>query len=385
MSEQDSDIEFDFFEDLEPRAPTPAQEHPPTQRASHGGGPPRRSARGPTGVTPLLRLAGLIAFAILIIVLLVFWVQSCQGSGKKRSYERYFDRVSAVAKDSSQNGQDLVSALITPGKKAIEIETDIDGLVQRANQVVASAQKLKPPGPLRDEQLELLEALQLRVGGLRGLSEAFRANAGSKDIAGAGIRLSVQAQRLVASDVVWDDLFRTASITELQRQGITGIAPPDSNFVQSPDFGSPRYWVPILERVSGASSGGTSTGPHGTGLVAVKALPSGQELQPTPTENTVTVPGTADLAFEATVEDTGASQEVQVKVTLTIEQQPTPIVKTQTIDLINPGERKTVTFKNLGTVQFVTKTMVKVDVKRVPGETNIGNNSAEYPVIFSLG
>ena len=85
------------------------------------------------------------------------------------------------------------------------------------------------------------------------------------------------------------------------------------------------------------------------------------------------------------VEDTGEAQEVQVKVTLTIQQQPTPIVKTQVIDSINPGEQKTVTFRNLGQVQFATKTVLKVDVKAVPGEKTITNNSAEYPVIFSLG
>ena len=43
-----------------------------------------------------------------------------------------------------------------------------------------------------------------------------------------------------------------------------------------------------------------------------------------------------------------------MKVTLTIQQPPTPIVKTKTIDLINAGEQKTVTFHNLGQVQFAT-------------------------------
>jgi CARDB len=121
---------------------------------------------------------------------------------------------------------------------------------------------------------------------------------------------------------------------------------------------------------------------HGTGLVVTKALPGGQELA-SDTENTVTAG--ADLGFAVTVEDTGDSQEVQVKVTLTIQQSPSPIVQTKTIDLINPGEEKTVTFHNLGPVQFATRTTVKVDVQPVPDEKNAANNSAAYPVIFSLG
>jgi hypothetical protein len=42
-------------------------------------------------------------------------------------------------------------------------------------------------------------------------------------------------------------------------------------------------------------------------------------------------------------------------------------------------------FQNLGQVQFATRTTVKVDVQPVPQEKNTSNNSASYPVIFSLG
>ncbi len=52
--------------------------------------------------------------------------------------------------------------------------------------------------------------------------------------------------------------------------------------------------------------------------------------------------------------------------------------------MIDPGEEKTVTFTDLGQVPIATKTTLKVDVKAVPGEKNTSNNSATYPVIFSL-
>jgi len=56
-------IDFDFFED-EP----PTQEASRTERVVPRRGP-QRPPRGPTNLTPLLRLIGLIAFAILIVVL----------------------------------------------------------------------------------------------------------------------------------------------------------------------------------------------------------------------------------------------------------------------------------------------------------------------------
>jgi len=71
-------------------------------------------------------------------------------------------------------------------------------------------------------------------------------------------------------------------------------------------------------------------------------------------------------------------------VTITIKQSK-PISATRTIALINPGQTATVTFKGLTQPEFVVKTTLEVDVQPVPGESNPGNNSQSYPVIFSLG
>lgn len=380
MSEtfHDEDIEFDFFEDLDTREEARSEERGRPPRPPGPGHPPRRP-RGP-GLAPKARLAGLVAFAVVIIVLLAVLISSCGGS-KKGRYESYMAEVTTVAKESEQIGRELNKALTTPGIKPNELALKIEGLAQQQRLGQATAEAIKPPGPLREEQANLVEALRFRVAGLQALADVFRNTAGSKDVSGAALQLSEQAQRLVASDVVWEDLFHVASITVLRQEGVRGVAVPDSSFVQNPEFGSPRYWVPVFQRVNGAATGGAAGGVHGTGIVDTRALPSGKVLR-SDQENIVTA-GT-DLGFAVTVEDTGDHQEVQIKVTLTIEQQPSPIVATQTIDVIDPGQRKTVVFRNLGQVQFATKTTVKVDVQPVPKEANTGNNSASYPVIFSL-
>jgi hypothetical protein len=391
MSEYDTDLDFDFFGDEEEQAPrqqTREEPRPPSP------GPPRRppprrpppGARPPVGLTPLVRLAGLIAFAILIVVLFIFWISSCQGASKKSSYKRYMEKIGTVAKDSEQIGRELNDALTTPGIKFSEIQSKLSGLAQQEQQDVTAARAMSPPGPLRTQHQHAIEALEFRVSGLSGLADAFRQAAlSSKNVTGNALLLAGQAERLVSGDVVWDDLFKDPAVEELRRQGVTGVAVPDSNFVPNPDYSSSRFWEAILERLQGAATsggGGTSGGLHGTGLDTTKALPGNQVLSED-SENTVTA--TTDLGFAVTVEDTGDSQEVQVKVTLTIQQSPTPIVQTKTIDLINPGEQKTVIFRNLGQVQFATRTVVKVDVQPVPQEKNTANNSKQYPVIFSLG
>jgi hypothetical protein len=390
MTEQDTDLDFDFFGDDEPE-PQPrqaAEERPPRPAPPGGGGrPPRRppaAMRPGPGLTPLLRLAGLIAFGILIIVLFVFWISSCQGASKKSSYKSYMEKIGTVANDSEQVGRQLNDALTTPGIKFPEMQTKLQGLAQQEQQDVAAARAMGPPGPLRLQHQHAIEALEFRVSGLSGLADAFRqASLSPKNVTGNALLLAGQAERLVSGDVVWDDLFKDPAIEELRRQGVTGVAVPDSSFVPNPDYSSSRFWEAILQRLQGAATtGGGAGGLHGTGLVATKALPGGQELSQV-TENTVTA--TTDLGFSVTIEDTGDSQEVQIKVTLTIQQSPSPIVQNKTIDLIKPADQNTVTFHNLGQVQFATRTTVKVDVAPVPEERNTANNSAQYPVIFSLG
>jgi hypothetical protein len=392
MTEHDSDLDFDFFDDDEPttrqavheEAPA-GPEEPPEQRRGSRRPPP---GRPPVGMTPLLRLAGLIAFAILIVVLLVFWISSCSSASKKSSYRNYYNKVGVVANQSDQVGRELNDALTTQGIKYSALVSRLNGLAQSEQQNVAALRDIHPPGPLRLEHQEALESLEFRVSGLRGLADGFaQASKTPKNVTTNALKLLLPpAERLATSDVVWADLFQAPSQGNggvLEREGITGVAVPGSVFVTSPDFASSRYWEAILQRLQGAAtSGSTSGGLHGTGINKTVALPGNQELSET-TENTVTA--TTDLGFAVTVENTGDSQEVQVKVTLTIQQSPSPIVQTKTIDLINPGEQKQVVFRNLGQVQFATKTTVKVDVAPVPHEASTSNNSASYSVIFSLG
>ena len=84
--------------------------------------------------------------------------------------------------------------------------------------------------------------------------------------------------------------------------------------------------------------------------------------------NTETVvEATSDLAFRVAIQNSGESQEVGIKVTLTIQKSPEPITQTKTIQLINAGETKTVEFEDLGQPPFGPTTPVKVDGGARPG------------------
>jgi hypothetical protein len=391
MTERDSDIEFDFFDEPETQEATQRRRAPRDgggPRGPRGPRPPRRPVRPTAEATRLLRLAGLVAFAIFLIVVLVLVVKSCRSSSKNSEYANYMSSVRTIASGSAGVGRQLNDVLTTPGIKEADLETKLNGLAQQESQYADRAAKINPPGPLRVEHQHLIEALRLRTSGLTGFSLAFRRTAKSKSSSQAGQALAKQALVLVASDVNWDTYFRNPALTELQHQGITGVSVPDSKIFSNTDLANTRSMIPVWQRVHGAatSSSSTPSGIHGVGLVSTKVLPGGQELATT-SETTITA--STNLAFEVAVKDTGEAQEVKVPVTLTIEKKvgnkSAPIVKRGTISLIDVGATETITFHITEQPPFSTPTKIRVQAGPVPAEKNFTNNKATYPVIFSIG
>ena len=387
MTVHDDDIlDFDFVDDetreLNSQTRSGGQRPP-------GGGPPPSGPRGPRrpqfrppqGITPLLRLAGFVVFAILVIVLLAVWVQGCAGDDTDTVYGNYMADMGAVGRDSQKIGNDLATLLTTPGLTQNELETRLGGLIQQQQLDVTRAQDIDPPGPLTPANASAIQALNLRVSGLQGLLDTFRTTKDSDDATAAGEQLSTQGQRLEASDVVWRDLFQGAATETMAAEGVEDVKAPVSVFVQNPDLYTARSMSSIWQRVHGASTGGTSPGAHGSALAFTKVQPANIQLS---TTNETRIDISTDLSFEVGVQNSGENQEVGVQVTLTIPAQPTPIVKNGTIDVIDPGEMKVVTFSDFPDFPFGEDVTVQVSVKPVAGETNTGNNSAEYPVVFSL-
>jgi len=368
------DIEFDFFDDS-----------PTVEAGEREGAPPRRRrkvpTRPPSGPPPsFLRLGLLIAGAILLAVILVFWVNSCRGDQKKEKYQNYMESVAGPAAESAQVGKQLNQVLTTPGIKLSELRDRLEGLRQQQAQIVTNASNLDAPGPLRAEQESLVEAMQFRVSGLNGLSVALGDVQGTPSTAVSGEHLATQAQRLITSDVVYQDLFKAGSSAVMNKEGVLGVPVPDSVFVQNQDFGSPTFWKQTVDRLTQTPKSG---GLHGNEISGVVVQPGNQRLS---TSDDNTVQASDRLSFQVAVRNSGDSQETQVRVSLTIKQ--TPILrKEQVIDVINPDETKTVTFdmSDLGPPNFGTRVTVSVSVEPVTGETNTGNNTADYPVIFTLG
>jgi hypothetical protein len=374
MTERDTDIEFDFFEESETREPERRRERLPRR------GPPR-PPRAPEGLTPLLRLVGLIVLAVAGVVGLVFLIDNLRGDSKQSRYEDYTEDVAQVATQSQQIGRDLDDLLNAADLEQQRLQAELNGLAERQEQGLAQARDLDPPGPLRSHQQQMIESLLLRESGLRGLADGFARTAEFQSARRAGDVLAEHARRLTASDVVWDDLFKVPAALELERQDVRGVAVPDSNFLEDPQLATRSRMASVWRRINSATQPPPPGTLRGNGIVSVTALPQNVELS---REDLNEIESSTELRFRVVVENSGDAEEVQVPVRLTIQKTPAPIRKQQIIERITPGQTRTIVFSDIGEVDFAEQTVLQVDVEPVETEENTDNNSYEYPVIFGV-
>jgi hypothetical protein len=388
MDPPDDNIQFDFFEEEEP----PTKESAPKARSRLPQRPQRRppSTPGPPGSKPIVRLAiftGLIVFLLLVFSLLI---ASCAGESKHDLYSNYVNKVDTIATQSSTDGAHTVAAFTTPGLSVQRIVNQLNTIAAQEQQNVDAAQSLSPPGKLRTEHANLIQSLQMRVSGVEGLAKALGDSKGTSASALALI-LTQETYALLASDVMWDDLFRVPAQTVITDQGVHQVTVPSSHFLAAPDLIITQHaWTQIMQRINGTGGGTSGTncgsGLYGTDISQVAALPNGAGGKVEVLNsglNTVTT--SQSLQMQVTIFNGGDSQEVQIPVTLTVPQsQGGPITRTEKVQLVDSGHYATVTFSDLGEPPFDTTATLRVDVARVPCETNIGNNTASYKVLFTL-
>ena len=119
----------------------------------------------------------------------------------------------------------------------------------------------------------MITALQLRKSGLRGLAEAFRQTREARQRAEAATLLADQANRFVASDVVWDDLFKDPAKRELADRSSPASAVPDSNFLADHNLASIAQLRPVWKRIKGDDRRIPKNARRGNGIESTTALP----------------------------------------------------------------------------------------------------------------
>jgi hypothetical protein len=328
-----------------------------------------------------------VALAIAVVVGIVFWVGSCQGQSRQDEYKAYMDNVQPIAQSSAATGTTALANELSSNPKLTlpQLQSKLAQWSAQQQRNYNEALRLVPPAPLQAAHQQVLATLQLRAIALAGLANTL-ATAGSKPAPKVGQLLATQARALSASDLVWADLFRLPATQTLKRLGVRGVIAPPSQIVSNPLVIGANAFSELYRRLNATNANGTVTGLHGSQLIGTEAVSGGQTKTLTESGPT-TVNVAADLAFKVTFKNAGNFQEAHLPVTLTVSVFNRQVLnKTVHVQSINTGATKTVSFTNLTlpTSAFGANATVSVVVGKVPGETNLSDNHASYPVFFSL-
>jgi hypothetical protein len=348
----------------------------------------RPPPRGPGVDQQTLWVRRLIAIGVgvVILILLVWGVHSCQVSQKHSAFRNYNRDVSALLQESGQESGELFNLLRNPsGNSAnpVDVTNNANGVRVQAEQLVDRARGTGHPGELDTAQRYLIETLEFRRDGIANIATQLRNALGDQGRQAATNAIAAQMRNFDASDVIYSQRFVPEFETQFKKQGLLDEAQvPKSAFLPDIAWLDPTTVADRIARIRGGSSasGPVAPGLHGTSLGTVVVKPGGQTLS---TSSAVAIPASANTSFDVQVTNGGDNDETNVTVRITISGAGKPIVTEQKIATLPKGTPQTVNVALSQTPPAGQPVKITVDVLPVPGEKNLTNNKSTFPAIFT--
>ncbi|HVR04967.1 MAG TPA: hypothetical protein VMS02_02925 [Solirubrobacteraceae bacterium] len=321
-----------------------------------------------------------LGVAVVLLVVIALLVDGCLKSGRESALRSYNHSVGALVGESDEQvARPLFATLAgASGKSPLDVESDVNGLRETAQQQATRAKGLSVPGEMREAQRNLLLVLDLRAEGLAKIANQVRTALGghgqqaSAYIAGA-------MEMFLASDVVYSQRVAPLIQQALSADGISGLSTAGTSFLPNLGWLEPNT---VMARLTGQSASSSQSsqltpGTHGSALLGVSVGTSALEAEPTVNH----LPGGTTQTFAAKVEDSGSNPETNVKVEATVTAEGKQYKASRVIAKTEPGAVSTVEIPVEGIPQG-TGAKVTVYVQPVAGETNVENNKASYLAVF---
>jgi hypothetical protein len=317
--------------------------------------------------------------ALVVVLVIVLFVNSCLKSEKQQGLKEYNHEVSLLAQESdSQVARPLFAALTNAASKsALSVEVQVDQLRIQAQKIDERAKALKVPAEMEAAQRDLLLTFDLRVEGITKVAALLPTALG-------GQRQQVSAQIagdleiFLASDVLYSQRVVPLIQQTLSAAGIHGLSTATTRFLPNIGWLDPAT---TLTRITGQSAStnptGIAPGNHGDALVGVSV--GSTTLEPEPALNHVA--GGGSPTFTVTVEDAGANPETNVKVDVTVTAGGKQYKASHVLNSIQPGTKANIEIPVTG-VPLGTAAKIEAYVEPVPGETEVENNKHTYLAVF---
>ena len=372
-----------FFDDDEPRTTRTRPRKPVT--AGLGSGPDSDPQQ------LLVRRLVAAGIGLVVIIVLVLGVKGCLDGRKEQALKDYNRDVASVVEKADANVDEFFDALTTTGTSPVEVQSQISQLRLRAKAQSGAAKNISVPGDMKSAQRNLLLSLGLLEEAMgKTADRILSALSTDADTAEpAVLSITGEMQAVLSADVVYKR--RTLALIKqvLADNEIKGQTTRDSEYL--PNLG----WLDasaVARRISanaGRGAGATAAtkeptaGTHGHGLLAVSvgttALTAGDQASNR-------IAAASNVTFNVKIANQGDNPEtdVVVQVTVTPNGGGKQVKATKTVDQTAAGSEATVAVA-LGQSPPIGAATIKVEVRKVPGEVNVTNNSEEYPAIFARG
>jgi hypothetical protein len=359
-----------FFDEAdEPRTP------PRTRRPSGTG------RRPPADQQAIQIRRAVAAVAILVvIILLVIGIHSCQVSQRNSSLRDYNHNVSSLIQQSDQTGSQLFSELTSGGgsKNATTLNNQLNVTAGAAQSELNRAKGIDVPSEMKGAQQNLLLTLSLRHDGIADVALNIEQALGTTANTTAVNNIAADMARSLASDVVYKDQVAPMIAAALHAAGI--VVGPNGETIASGQFLPSISWLSadFIRSTLGASSptptGKPAPGLHGHSLDSVSV--GGTTLQ---AGSTNTLPANPPPTFTANFTNGGQNTETNVVVKVSVS--GTSITGQTVVPQTTAGQHATAQVQLPSSPPAGTYT-VTVTVQPVPGEKNTANNTLSFPVQF---
>ena len=326
-------------------------------------------------------IAGVVI--VIVIVLILIGVSSCQSGTNKSALESYTSKVNALI-DRSQNDSTQLFTLLTSGvssAKAVSTQNQINKIAQSASSVLSSARKQSVPSPAKQAQANLVQALTLRYDGLISIAKQIQPAVGSAVSTSAVSTIAGDMGRFYASDVLYK-LYAVPQLAEALHGadavvgGAEGVQINGDQFLPSLSWLTTTYIANTLgvSGGSGSGSGPSAAGPlpHGSELNTVSF--NGAQLQTSGN----TIAGKPPPTFTLKFTDSGASTEHNVVCKVTIG----GVSGKKVVPEITPGASASCSVRLSSSPPAGSATLTAT-IEKVPGETNLNNNTQSFPVTIT--
>jgi hypothetical protein len=319
----------------------------------------------------MLRRALALGGGLVLLILLVLGVKGCLDARANRELSDYARDVSQIVGETEQTSKAFFGRLEDPGNLSVTEFTDQVNADRSAMDTYATRiDELGAPGDMSRAQQNLELTYQLRAAAMDEIAEKLPTALGDRGAEPAMAAVAKQMQKLLAADVIYEQVVRPEVDGVLAANGVSGNDLPKSPFLPDEKWLGEDAVADALGGISGAT-GAASPGTHGLGLGTVSV--NGSELvEGAP----VTVSGEEGVEVEVTVQNQGESTESGITVSVTVDGNTV----SGEIDEVAAGEEATVGIPL--TPAPSGEATLEVEAEPVAGETVTENNEATYSVLI---